>query len=77
MSLLGVSITSIISHVRFRADAWAGREVNTTLTLSPMTDEPMIIMTDGSICPNNPGQTASTAIRVRCHRVTLAYLSQD
>ncbi|OWT35456.1 hypothetical protein J008_07055 [Cryptococcus neoformans] len=41
-------------------------EVNTTLTLSPMTDEPMIIMTDGSICPNNPGQTASTAIRFIC-----------
>lgn len=40
--------------------------MNTTLTLSPMTDDPMIIMTDGSICPGNPGQTASTAIRFVC-----------
>lgn len=41
------------------------RKVNTNLTLSPMTNEPMIIMTGGSSCPGNPEQTASTAIRVR------------
>ncbi|KAL0242342.1 hypothetical protein I308_105971 [Cryptococcus tetragattii IND107] len=41
-------------------------EVNTNLTLSPMTNEPMIIMTGGSSCHGNQEQTASTAIRFIC-----------
>ncbi|WWD16563.1 hypothetical protein CI109_100990 [Kwoniella shandongensis] len=40
--------------------------VNTNLTVSPMTNEPMLIMTDGSPCPLNPDATASTAIRFIC-----------
>ncbi|XAO26989.1 hypothetical protein I312_105830 [Cryptococcus bacillisporus CA1280] len=40
--------------------------VNTNLTLSPMTNEPMIIMTGGSSCPGKQEQTASTAIRFIC-----------
>ncbi|KAK8861528.1 hypothetical protein IAR55_002350 [Kwoniella newhampshirensis] len=40
--------------------------VNTNLTISPMTNEPMLIMTDGSPCPLNPAETASTAIRFIC-----------
>lgn len=47
--------------------------MNTNLTLSPMTNEPMIIMTGGSSCPGNQEQTASTAIRVRSDYVLVGH----
>ncbi|KAK6907286.1 hypothetical protein I203_101276 [Kwoniella mangroviensis CBS 8507] len=40
--------------------------VHTNLTLSPMTNEPMYVITDGSPCPLNPDARASTAIRFIC-----------
>ncbi|KAL7419739.1 hypothetical protein Q5752_005655 [Cryptotrichosporon argae] len=39
--------------------------VSTNLTVSP-TGEPMLVYEDGSPCPANYGQTASTAIRFIC-----------
>ncbi|WWC68691.1 uncharacterized protein I206_102625 [Kwoniella pini CBS 10737] len=40
--------------------------VHTNLTMSPMTNEPMYVITDGSSCPLNPDAKASTAIRFIC-----------
>ncbi|WWC60243.1 uncharacterized protein I303_102809 [Kwoniella dejecticola CBS 10117] len=40
--------------------------VHTNLTMSPMTNEPMYVITDGSPCPLNPDARASTAIRFIC-----------
>ncbi|WVW80082.1 hypothetical protein I302_102055 [Kwoniella bestiolae CBS 10118] len=40
--------------------------VHTNLTMSPMTNEPMYVITDGSACPLNPDAKASTAIRFIC-----------
>ncbi|WRT65640.1 uncharacterized protein IL334_002585 [Kwoniella shivajii] len=40
--------------------------VHSNLTLSPMTNEPMYVITDGSACPLNPDAKASTAIRFIC-----------
>ncbi|WVQ83617.1 hypothetical protein IAT38_005758 [Cryptococcus sp. DSM 104549] len=40
--------------------------INKNLTMSPMTNEPMMVMTDGSPCPLNPAASASTAIRFIC-----------
>ncbi|WVR03836.1 hypothetical protein IAU60_000833 [Kwoniella sp. DSM 27419] len=40
--------------------------VHTNLTISPMSNEPMYVITDGSACPSNPDAKASTAIRFIC-----------
>ena len=40
------------------------RQTNATLQLSPVTNEPMMILTRGSSCPLNPLAFASTAVRV-------------
>ncbi|WVN85701.1 uncharacterized protein L203_100851 [Cryptococcus depauperatus CBS 7841] len=42
-------------------------KANTNLTLTPMTNEPMLIMADGSPCPLNPSASSSTAIRFICN----------
>jgi len=41
-------------------------QVNTSLFLSPATDEPMIYLQNGSPCAHNPSELASTAIRFIC-----------
>ena len=39
-------------------------QVNTTLHISPSTDEPMLYLDNGSPCPLNPDERASSVIRV-------------
>ncbi|EIW66804.1 hypothetical protein M231_01432 [Tremella mesenterica] len=39
---------------------------NTTLIPSPSTSEPLLLLQDGSPCPHNPSELASTAIRFIC-----------
>lgn len=44
------------------------RQVNTTLHISPSTNEPILYLDGGSACPYNSEEQASTAIRVSCAR---------
>ncbi|ORX33663.1 mannose-6-phosphate receptor binding domain-containing protein [Kockovaella imperatae] len=41
-------------------------QVNTTLHISPSTHEPMLYLQNGSACPLNSGEYASTVIRFIC-----------
>ncbi|OCF42427.1 hypothetical protein I317_03802 [Kwoniella heveanensis CBS 569] len=53
-------------YVRTDAGDFVLGRVHTNLTVSPMSNEPMYVITDGSACPLNPDAKASTAIRFIC-----------
>ncbi|TXT10920.1 hypothetical protein VHUM_01671 [Vanrija humicola] len=68
--LWGIEETDKVAGVIKRpSEGDAGsRQVSTNITLSPGTKEPMLLLENGSKCPGNENERASTAIRFVCQQ---------